>query len=113
MAVHTVREFGYSGLFSLGTGMIPVVAVQTVLFIVWGLVPSRRSAMTLALVVTAIFQLVGGAIISVLPLSFLPFIPEQTLEHYLSHVFLGITQIPLIVIPLELRKRRQVSDVKA
>jgi hypothetical protein len=63
--------------------------------------------------VTAVFQLVGGAVISVLPLPFLPFIPEQTLEHYLSHVFLGITQIPLIVIPLKLRKRKQVSDVKA
>lgn len=95
MAVHTVREFGYAGLFSLGTGMIPVVTVQALLFVVWWLAPNGKSATAMALTVTAIFQLVGGAIISVLPLPFLPFEPAQTMDYYLSHLFLGITQIPL------------------
>ena len=105
MAVHTVREFGYSGLFDFATGFIPVVTVQLLLFIVWWLVPAARSAAAIALVATAVLQLVGGAIISVLPLPFLPFVPEQTIGHYLSHLFLGITQVPLLVVPLRNRTR--------
>ena len=100
MAIHTVREFGYSGLWSLGTGMIPVVGVQIFLFVIWWLSPGARRGAGIALVLTGVLQLIGGAIISVLPLSFLPFVPEQSLSHYLSHVVLGIAQIPLIVVPL-------------
>jgi hypothetical protein len=111
MAIHTVREFGYAGLFSLATGMIPVVTVQALLFLIWWLAPSGKPAAALALTITAIFQLVGGAIISVLPLPFLPFEPEQTLSHYLSHLVLGIAQIPLIMLPLRWRQRRRVSEV--
>src|SRR2546427_4733120 len=36
--------------------------------------------------------------------SVLPFAPAQTVDHYLSHVILGITQIPIVVIPLKLRR---------
>ncbi len=100
MAFHTVREFGYSGLFSPGTGMIPFVSVQGILFLVWWLRPTARTVLGRALAVTGVLQLLGGAIISVLPLPFLPFLPEQSLGHYLSHLFLGIAQVPLIVIPL-------------
>jgi len=100
MAFHTIREFGYSGLWSLGTGMIPVVGVQITLFVVWWLSPRARTRAGIALVLTGVLQLIGGAILSVLPLSFLPFMPEQSLSHYLSHVVLGIAQIPLIVVPL-------------
>lgn len=100
MAFHTVREFGYLGLLSLGTGMIPVVGVQFFLLVVWWLSPGARSGVGRALAVTGMFQLVGGAIISVLPLPFLPFEPEQSVGHYLSHLILGIAQIPLIVVPL-------------
>jgi hypothetical protein len=109
MAVHTVREFGYSGLFAFGTGVIPVTTIQVLLFLAWWLLPNRKSGTVLALAVTGIFQFAGGAIISVLPLPFLPFEPEQTVSHYLSHVFLGIAQIPLIVIPLRLGKGTRVS----
>ncbi len=38
----------------------------------------------------------AGGGINVLPLSFLPFVPEQTLSHYLSHLLYGLGQIPLI-----------------
>ena len=100
MAFHTVREFGYSGLISPGTGMIPVVSIQGILFLAWWLRPTARFVLGRALAVTGVFQLLGGAIISVLPLPFLPFQPEQSMGHYLSHLFLGITQVPLIVIPL-------------
>ncbi len=38
-----------------------------------------------------------GAILTVLPLSFLPFEPEQTTKHYLFHVLYGVTQLPLLI----------------
>jgi hypothetical protein len=38
-----------------------------------------------------------GAILTVLPLSFLPFEPEQSLAHYLFHVLYGAAQIPFLI----------------
>ncbi len=105
MAFHTVREFDWPGLWSPGTGMIPVVGVQVLLFVVWWLSPGVRTGLGRALAATGVFQLVGGAIISVLPLSFLPFLPEQSVGHYVSHLVLGLAQIPLIVIPLRQESR--------
>ena len=106
MAYHTVMEFGWSGPFSIATGMIPVVSVQVFLFMLWWLSPRARTVTGWALVVTGLFQLLGGAIISVLPLPFLPFEPEQSVSHYLSHLVLGIAQIPLLVVPLRQQRRR-------
>lgn len=69
--------------------------VNGTLFLVWWWLPSRRAGATLLMVVGMV-HLVGGGIISVLPLSLLPFVPEQTLSHYLSHLLYGVGQIPLI-----------------
>jgi len=41
-------------------------------------------------------QLVGGAILSVLPLPILPFHPEQTVRHYMFHLVYGVAQVPLL-----------------
>jgi hypothetical protein len=100
MGVHTVREFGWAGLWDPASGMIPVVGVQLLLLLRWWLRPAARRGTAIILLATAIFQLVGGAIISVLPLPILPFEPEQSVEHYLSHLFLGVAQLPLIIVPL-------------
>ena len=54
-------------------------------------------------------RIVGGAVLSVLPLPFLPFEPEQSVSHYLSHVVLGIAQVPLIVVPLKERRQRSAQ----
>ena len=56
---------------------------------------SRRVWAWLILFWTAL-HLIGGAILSVLPLAILPFDPEQSLGHYASHVFYGLAQLPLI-----------------
>jgi len=109
MAFHTVREFGLPGLVSPATGMLPVASIQLMFFAGWLLSPGARSALELALAGSAIFHLLGGAVISVLPLPFLPFQPEQSLPHYLSHLVLGLTQLPLLVIPLRLRAARSRS----
>jgi hypothetical protein len=112
MAVHTVTEFGYSGLWALDTGMLPVVGVQVLLFLAWWRAPGARPVAARALVVTAVLQLVGGAIISVLPLPILPFQPEQSVGHYLSHLFLGIAQLPLLVLPRRLLGARPSGRVR-
>ena len=42
-----------------------------------------------------------------IPLSFLPFEPEQTVRHYFFHVVYGATQLPLIcMLWAELRQSR-------
>ena len=99
MGVHTVREFGVAGLLSPATGTLPVALIQGLLFLGWWRSPSSRLAMSQGLRISGFFQLIGGAILSVLPLSFLPFEPEQSVDHYMSHVLLGVTQIPLLITP--------------
>jgi len=42
-------------------------------------------------------HLVGGAVLSVLPLPILPFRPAQTVYHYAFHVLYGAAQIPLLI----------------
>jgi hypothetical protein len=73
-----------------GLWLTPVKRVAGWLLLGWGLL-----------------HLVGGAIISVLPLPFLPFDPEQTFYHYAFHVVYGLLQVPLVVIA----RRRLVSAV--
>ena len=109
MAFHTVREFGYGGLWAPSSGMIPVVGVQLALYAAW--LWSRARGLEIALTVTALFQLVGGAIISVLPLPILPFEPDQSLHHYVSHVVFGVAQLPLIVVPLRTLRPGKVQIV--
>ena len=41
----------------------------------------------------ALLNLLGGAVLSVLPLPFLPFVPEQSLRHYSFHLLYGLTHV--------------------
>lgn len=43
-------------------------------------------------------NLVIGGIVSVLPLSLLPFAPEQSIAHYGAHVVYTLGQVPLLVV---------------
>jgi hypothetical protein len=43
-------------------------------------------------------NLVIGGIVTVLPLPFLPFVPEQSTSHYAAHVVYTLGQIPLVVL---------------
>ncbi len=49
-------------------------------------------------------NLVGGAL-TVLPLPLLPFVPEQTVEHYAAHAIYAIAQVPLLGLLLTTRRR--------
>ena len=62
----------------------------------WAVRRLRRAA-TWALLGWGWLDLVGGAL-SVLPLPFLPFHPEQTLHHYAFHAAYAVLQIPLLVV---------------
>jgi len=82
--------------------------VYLVLLALW-FTPGRRVA-AWALLGWGLLQLLGGAVISVLPLPFLPFAPEQTLYHYAFHGLYGVLQLPLLAaLRRELRSRRDRS----
>jgi hypothetical protein len=78
------------------------------LFLGWWILPYQRIT-RLALLSWTWLNLVGGGILSVIPLPFLPFYPEQSVFHYLMHVEYVLTQIPLIVILL----RQATSSARA
>ena len=72
--------------------------------VLW-LIPATRTAGAWILLAWAVINLVGGAI-SVLPLPFLPYEPEQTIEHYAFHGLYAATQLPLIGVTAVWLNRR-------
>lgn len=71
--------------------------VSVLLFLVWWRAPAKRAPAALLFTWGAI-HLVFGAILSVLPLPVLPFVPEQTTRHYLAHLLYGLAQLPLLFV---------------
>lgn len=64
------------------------------LLALWWLRPGRSTIWLLS--GHAWVQMIGGAL-SVLPLPFLPFAPEQTLYHYGFHVLYAVAQLPVLL----------------
>jgi hypothetical protein len=89
---------------SVGPGLVHLILVA-----LWFLPPSRRVASWL-LLGWALLNLIGGAVLSVLPLPILPFAPEQSLRHYLFHLLYGVCQLPLIVALVVSLHRSQRHD---
>ena len=67
----------------------------TLALLVLRLVPVTRTWGAWLLLGWSTLNLVGGAL-SVLPLTFLPFAPEQSVKHYAFHGLYALTQLPLI-----------------
>lgn len=67
----------------------------TVVLLVLRLVPATQTWGAWLLLAWSALNLVGGAV-SVLPLGFLPFSPEQSARHYAFHGLYAATQLPLI-----------------
>lgn len=77
---------------------LPLLVILVALLI-WWLRAAHKRAPSLALLIYALVNAVGG-FLSVLPLPILPFVPEQTVDHYLVHVIYSGFQVPLIVASL-------------
>lgn len=106
--VHNAREFGSAAVLANQNGEFIIAAIMGGAFLVWWQVAKARSAAAGILLAFALLNLVGGAILTALPLSFLPFVPEQSWDHYLSHILYGTAQLPLVV--LGIREIRHLTN---
>ena len=80
------------------------MAVYLLLAIVW--LSSARRAGSWLLLGWGWLNLVGGGLLSVLPLPFFPYDPEQSARHYAMHFVYGLAQVPML-IALTRQVRRQ------
>ena len=103
--VHNLYELPQLTLLSPANSLPGLVFL--ILFAGWWLLPYKR-ILAILIIVWAGLHLVGGAIVTVIPFAFLPFYPEQSLGHYLAHIFYGLAQLPLIGIML--RQIRQSHE---
>lgn len=105
LLVHNLTEFPRSIL--LGPETLVPVAVTILL----GVTLLRRPVRPL-FVATAgcalVVIVVGGG--SVLPLSLLPFVPEQTVGHYLVHGVYALAQLPLLLVAVRGYRRSRRLD---
>lgn len=99
---HNSIELPSLDLLSSENSLPALVAI--LLFVGWWLLPARGLAAAL-LLVWGLLHLVGGAIVTVIPFSFLPFFPEQDFAHYFAHFLYGLAQLPLVWIMLRRLRR--------
>ena len=90
-------------LFELGPAFLvdPQALIPLGIFAILAIVASRETAglaAWIALFAWGALNLVGGGILSVLPLGVLPFQPEQSLGHYGAHVVYTLAEVPLVVV---------------
>lgn len=106
--IHNMTELGARALGRPDT-LVPT-AVYLLLAVVW-LSPARRAG-TWLLLGWGWLNLVGGGLLSVLPLPFLPYEPEQSVSHYAVHVVYGLAQVPMVVaLTRQVRRRSPVVAV--
>lgn len=101
--VHSIQEFGIGVLAGWET-LFPVAITVTLIGAV------RREITTGVLLIIGawgpIVLVVGGG--SVFPLSALPFEPEQSTSHYLTHAAYALLQVPLLAATaMALAERRR------
>ena len=93
MVAHNVLEFGPAFLLDPET-LIPLAIFGLFALLAWA--RPANAVVHAALLAWALLNLVGGGILSVLPLGLFPFEPEQSLGHYGGHVIYGAAQLPLV-----------------
>jgi hypothetical protein len=103
--VHNLADLPRQTLLS-PESLLPTL-VTAMLLALW-LVPATRTAAAWALLAWSALNLIGGGILSVLPVGLLPFEPEQSWKHYAFHLLYTLTQVPLVWICIAwlLRSRR-------
>ncbi len=98
--VHNAIEFGIGSVLASQNGELPLAFLWIAGFLTWWRFPQARLPAAWFLIALAGLNLIGGAVITVLPLGFLPFEPEQSLTHYLAHVIYGVAQLPVLAVLL-------------
>lgn len=94
MLAHNLYELPLSPIDLENSGP---TAFAAIIGIAYALRPDSRAVAAAALG-WGVLNLVIGGIVSVLPLSILPFVPEQSVTHYGAHVVYTLGQIPLVVL---------------
>ena len=83
-------------------------AIAALLLAAYLFAPYPRAAEWL-LLFWGLLGLIGGGILSVLPLGIFPFTPAQTPQHYLAHVLYSAAELPLVLVTTVQIRRRRVS----
>ena len=94
MLAHNLYELPLTPIDLENSGPIAVAAL---LGLAYALNPGSRTIAGAALG-WGMLNLVIGGIVTVLPLPFLPFVPEQSVTHYGAHVVYTLGQVPLVVL---------------
>jgi hypothetical protein len=106
LAVPVGALIGWVGLFVHNLADLPgqsflspesIIPLLVTALLVAGWFTPVRYAATVALLCWGLLNFVGGGVLSVLPLPFLPFVPEQTPSHYLFHGVYALAQVPLVL----------------
>jgi hypothetical protein len=95
MLAHDLFEFGPTFLVD------PQTLIPLGIFAILAILAARETAglaAWTALFVWAVLNLVGGGILSVLPIGVLPFQPDQSLGHYGVHVVYALAEMPLVLV---------------
>ncbi|MDQ6876738.1 MAG: hypothetical protein M3082_03370 [Candidatus Dormibacteraeota bacterium] len=72
---------------------------------------SRGTPAARAVAIYATVNLVG-AVVTILPMGWLPFVPDQTVAHYAAHVIYAVCQLPLLTLAiLQLQRRRDRKNL--
>jgi peptidoglycan/LPS O-acetylase OafA/YrhL len=95
MVAHNALEFGPAFLLDPET-LIPLAIFGLFALLAWA--GPANAGVHSALLAWALLNLVGGGILSVLPLGLFPFEPEQSPAHYGAHVIYAAAQLPLVVV---------------
>lgn len=103
MVAHNVLEFGPAFLLRPET-VIPLAIFGLLALLAWA--RPANAAVHVLLLGWAVLNLIGGGILSVLPLGLFPFQPEQSLGHYAVHVLYAVAQLPLVVLAGRALSRR-------
>ena len=96
MLLHNQWELPLTPLSPENTGPL---AVDIGLLIACWKWPSSRIAWGVVLG-WALLNMVVGGVITVLPLPVLPFVPPQTIDHYMVHAIYAAGQLPLILVAI-------------
>jgi hypothetical protein len=94
MLAHNLYELPLTPIDVENSGPI---AFAVILGVAYAIRPDAK-VVTGVLLVWGCLNLVIGGLVSVLPVPILPFVPEQSVEHYAAHVVYTVGQVPLVVL---------------